>query len=140
LRKKMTEHHVKPPRLDDAFSRIVFDHFINTLDRDKVYFTEQEIKDLMKYRDLLDDELDGKSWKVLEVTSVKFRDALRRAEVMMKNAASTPFDFSNAEIYIEPTDWALDETQLSRRWYMKTKRQTLGQLVSMAGDIKINEA
>src|SRR5690606_33293565 len=75
LRKKMTEHHVKPPRLDDAFSRIVFDHFINTLDRDKVYFTEQEIKDLMKYRDLLDDELDGKSWKVLEVTSVKFRDA-----------------------------------------------------------------
>lgn len=140
LRKKMTEHHVKPPKLDDVFSRIAFDHFINTLDRDKIYFTEQEIKDLLKYRDLIDDELEGKSWKVLEVTGTKFRDALHRAELMMRDAASTPFDFTKTEIYNEPKDWALDETQLSRRWYMKTKRQTLGELVSMADEAKINEA
>lgn len=140
LRKQMAEHHVKPPAVDDAFSRVVFDNFIDALDPDKLYLTEQEINDLKRYRDLIDDELNGKSWKVLGVTAAKFKDALLRAELLIKKAASTPFDFTKEDIYSKPDIWALDESQLSLGWYNKTKRQTLGELVSLAGDAEINEA
>jgi carboxyl-terminal processing protease len=139
LRKKMIEHHVSPRPVDDVFSAIVFENFLNFLDPKKLYFTEQEINDLNQYRDRIDDELNGNSWKTLDETSRKYKDALIRAEHLIKKNSALPFDFSVSEIYNKPTEWALDESTLGRRWYLHLKITTLNELISLAGDVQIVE-
>ena len=80
LKKKMLEHHVSPRPVNDLFSETVFNYFLESLDPDKLYFTQQEINDLAAFKTKIDDELSGTSWKFLIAVEEKFKQALTRTQ------------------------------------------------------------
>ena len=139
LRKKIAANHVRPRLVDNTFSAAAFDHFLSSLDPEKLYFTEQEINDLSQFRERIDDELTGNSWKVLPETSKKFKDALIRAQHLIKKISSTSFDFTQEEVYQAEEEWALDESTLAKRWYLHLKFQALDELVDLAGEREISQ-
>jgi carboxyl-terminal processing protease len=132
LKKKILEHHVSPKPVNDLFSETVFDYFFESLDPDKLYFTQQEINDLAVYKTKIDDELAGTSWKFLDAVAEKFKQALTRTQHTINKHTGKSFSFTDNEIYHTDTTWAWDETALSQRWYLHLKFETLDELLSLS--------
>ena len=80
LRKALQENHVQPRVIDNTFSRDVFDKLLNDLDPHKLYFTEADISWLHPYRDLLDEEINGKGWIFLNRLKERYKSGLERSE------------------------------------------------------------
>ena len=55
----LEEAHYNPKKVDDEFSRKIFNKYIETLDPDKNIFLAADIKDLKKFELSIDDELHG---------------------------------------------------------------------------------
>ena len=59
LKKLILQHHFDPKPVDDHFSAKVFDHVLNALDPEKLYFTQQDITALSAFKYKIDDDLTG---------------------------------------------------------------------------------
>ena len=58
--------HYQPKKIDDAFAKAVFINFIELLDQNKIYFTQEEISDLEKSCTNIDDEIKNQKNDFLE--------------------------------------------------------------------------
>ncbi len=131
LKKKLLEYHVSPRRIDDQFSADVYNRFINSLDPDKLYFSQQDLNDLKPFETKLDDELDGISWNFLGHVTRKFKENLERSEKIVIKHTAEPFDFGKDEIYRSDTIPALDASENETRWRIHLKFETLNELIRL---------
>jgi carboxyl-terminal processing protease len=131
LKKKLLEYHVSPRRIDDRFSADVYNRFINSLDPDKLYFSQQDLDDLKAFETTLDDELEGISWNFLEHAKSKFKENLERSEKIVIKHTAEPFDFGKDEIYRSDTIPALGASENESRWRTHLKFETLNELIRL---------
>ena len=54
------QKHYSPRTIDDEFSQLLFDQFLESLDPEKLFFTTADLNAFSSFRKLLDDELNGK--------------------------------------------------------------------------------
>ncbi|CAN5194009.1 carboxy terminal-processing peptidase [soil metagenome] len=57
----LKEGHYSPRKIDDAFSLLVFNKYLNDIDPDKMYFLAKDITSFKKYQSRIDDEINGRS-------------------------------------------------------------------------------
>ena len=115
----MTSRHVAAKPVDDAFSKLLFDSFLEKIDPEKIYFTENDIEQLRGFQFELDDEFTGKKWGFLGAFSLLLKKNLARCqgyvETNKKTAVPTllrqPLVFSYS-----PYQWSKDEGALRQRW------------------------
>src|SRR5688572_4718024 len=89
LKKVLVQEHFQPKTVNDNFSQDVFKFFLETLDPDKLYFTEAELAPLRKYSTLIDDELNGTGWNFLNQLKPVYKNALTRARTTIDQLAQT---------------------------------------------------
>ena len=129
-------NHLAPRPVDDSFSVGMFRSLLKLADRRKLLLTDAEYKTLLTYSAGLDDELNGKSWKFLEVFDPLYKRSLARADSIIINLLQKPFDFSINESITttkeETFNFATDLTALSGRWSRYLKYRALDQLFDIA--------
>ena len=129
-------NHFSPRAVDDSFSAGMFRSILKTADRRKLLFTEAEYKALLMYSTGLDDELNGKSWKFMEIFEMLYKRSLTRADSIVNKLLQKPFDFLINESITtskeETFNFATDITALSARWSRYLKYRALDQLYDMA--------
>ena len=131
LKKLIFQHHLDPKPIDNSFSRQVFDLLVNTLDPDKLYFTQEDITALSVFREKVDDELTGNGWDFLKVLTERYKKSLNRTEALIAQHTKQPFDFTKKEIFIIDTLWAANDAAISTLWYKNLKYETLDELVHL---------
>ena len=87
--------HVSPKKIDDAFSKEVFNYFIKELDEDKTIFIQSDIDNLKKYEDKIDDEIhgDSKLESFYAITDV-YKKRMNEVSKFYDSLLSKPFDYS----------------------------------------------
>ena len=55
----LEEGHFSPKKIDDAFSKEVFQQFLKSLDPDKNYFLAADVEQFKKFETKIDDEIHG---------------------------------------------------------------------------------
>src|SRR5688500_1483986 len=85
VRNSLAQHHVVPKTIDNAFSNDLFNRLLEDLDPDKIYFSQADITSLEPFRNLLDDEINGKSTGFLDRLNERYKSGLQRAEKSIKN-------------------------------------------------------
>lgn len=132
LKKTLLQEHLQPRTLDDRFSAQVFDLFIESLDPDKIYFTEAEINTLRAYRTQLDDELNGNGWAFLDHFVPVYKNSLVRAESVVQQILQTPFTSQVMEYFrADTTRWPVSEQELKNKWRMWLKYHAFDRLADM---------
>ena len=127
----MLEHHVSPRPVDDAFSEFVFDHLLQTLDPNRIYFTKEDITNLVLYKTKIDDELAGASWNFLPAITQRYQECLLRSERIITEQTKIPFDLSEKEKLVADSNWTENTTDHIQRWYLNLKAETLSQLIRL---------
>ena len=118
----------RPRALNDQLSAEVYRRYLDSLDSEKLFFTQGDMNRFAPYRTQLDDAIKNQDLKAayeifnLYVKRVDERVAYARALL------AKPFDFSAKESWAYDRDkasWATDQAQLNEIWRKYVKNDAL---------------
>lgn len=115
LRNTILQNHVQPVSVDNKYSRWVFDQFIDNLDPDRLFFTQEDIRLVGPLREKIDDDLNTMSWIVLPQLTAMVKKSLERYQKSVTELGQQPVDFLKADIFDPDTTWAANEAVLKKR-------------------------
>lgn len=125
----LDNNHYRKIQLNDSLSSVILDQYIRTLDLNKTYFTQQDIKDFEKYRYQIDDltrsENVDPAYAIYQVFKKRFDE--RMAYVLSKQIYEK-FDYTADEYYETDRDkepWAKNGAELNEIWRKIIKSQAL---------------
>jgi carboxyl-terminal processing protease len=129
--------HYTQPTIDDSLSTVAFDRFLESLDPNRVFFTQQDLRDFERYRKEFDDNLlNGHLDPPFDIFR-EFRRKVERRVVFAKRLLdNNDFDFTRDESYTfdrEDVDWEPDEKSLDELWRKRVKNDVLTSRLSEDG-------
>ena len=138
----LTRMHYKPEAFDAKMSEQVFDRYIDSLDGERLFFTQADIDRFAPARDKLGDAIRNKDLSVpfaifnLYIERVGERTAFARAEL------KKGFDFTKDESYQYQRDkapWPKTDAEANDLWRKRVKNDWLRLKLAGKDDAKIRE-
>ncbi|WP_223815945.1 carboxy terminal-processing peptidase [Adhaeribacter rhizoryzae] len=126
--------HFQPEKVDDNFSKKVFDLYMKRLDVNKKFLTEADVTALKKHQLAIDDQVKLGTHDFFEQASKLYTDRVKETEAYYKEILAKPFDFDKEETIETDPDKVTrptDKAALKEAWRKYLKYQTLGQLSEM---------
>lgn len=93
----LSQAHFSPQNIDDAFSKKIFNKFINDLDPDKDIFLQSDLTALKKYETKIDDEIKGAPVEFFLAAGKIFNTRVEESSKISNDILLTPFDFTKDE-------------------------------------------
>lgn len=123
-----SRYHYHPAALDDALSERIYDHYLEALDRDKMFLLASDVAGFAPLRDTLDDALrDGHIKPAFDMFNLylqRVADRTRFARAYLK----TDIDLSADESWNfdrKDAPWAADSDALDALWRKRVKNDVL---------------
>ena len=107
----LKENHYNKLKIDDDFSGMVFNLYIQRLDYNKMYFLDKDIKSFEKYRKRLDDDFFKADLSFYNDVKSTFDLRFQEAENIVVKILEKDFDFGKEEYY---------ETDPEKRTYLSS--------------------
>lgn len=129
----LTYGHYTRSTLDDELSSRILDGYLKSLDPNKVYFTQADIKKFDKYRFKLDDFLKKRDAEVAFEIFKHYRKRMKERTELALDIIDTDFDFSKDEtitIDRDEFEWAKTKSEVKDRWFKRIKNDTLQQVMA----------
>ncbi|WP_414703896.1 carboxy terminal-processing peptidase [Pontibacter sp. 13R65] len=126
--------HYQPEKVDDAFSKKVFNLYLQRLDYNKKFLLEPDVALLRKYETQIDDQLKMGSYELFDVSADLIEKRTQEAASFYKELLNAPFDFEkeeSIELDGKKLAYAKDAAALKEAWRKQLKYQTLVQLTGL---------
>lgn len=127
----LQSRHYAAVKIDDGFSKKMYKIFIDQLDFNKRFFTQEDLQKLSSYELELDDEINNNRYQFYNLAHQLLGKRIMQAEQFCDEILAKPFDFTVDETYQtdpEKTQPAKDEADLKQRWRKYLKYYTLTRL------------
>ena len=118
----------RPMALDDSLSADIFRRYLDSLDGQKLFFTQADITRFQPYKTTLDDSIKSQN---LSAPYDIFRTYAQRVDQRVAYARSLlakPFDYTTKETFLydrEKAAWAPDQAALNDIWRKYVKNDSL---------------
>ncbi len=127
-------YHYKKVRLNDELSSKMLDKYLENLDPNHSYFTQQDINKFEKYRFILDDDLNEPDLTPAFQIFKLYRARVEyRSEYALDLLNSNKFDFSIDEDYLfdrRKSPWSINQAALDEVWRKRVKNDYLNLLMA----------
>jgi carboxyl-terminal processing protease len=111
--------HFQPKKVDDAFSKQVFDLYLKDIDSGKRFYNKADFQSMQKFENQLDDQATAGTFEFFNL-SVQLMDAsIAKTGAWYKEILAKPMSFEandNIQVDGEKLDWAKDDTEMRKRW------------------------
>jgi carboxyl-terminal processing protease len=126
-------YHVQPRAVDKVFSRDLFNQMIHALDADKIYFNEEDLRQLRVYEFELDDQLLNKKEDFLNQLIILYSRKINQTDSLLDKLALYRFDLNLNEYYTvaEDSSFAMNEAARKTKMYKLVKRNILETIVDI---------
>jgi len=125
----LSSYHYAAEELDDELSARIFEQYLERLDPNRMYFLEQDIDQLDRYRHRLDDALRAAeiepAFEIFAIYRERLEQRIEHARALLEN----DFDFTVDEEYqFDRSDspWAASADELDEIWRKRVKNDWLG--------------
>ncbi len=98
--------HLQPKPLNDAFSTALFDGMLSSLDDERIFFTQEDMKLLLPFRFSLDEEVRDRRSGFLQTLSGIYGQRLKQADTMISSIGRSAFDLNAMEKFTVAEDTA----------------------------------
>ena len=129
----INSYHYRTKPIDNTLSSSIFDNYLESLDPNHSFFLNEDIQNISKYRDKLDDALLKSE---LEPAFDIFKTYRQRVKERIEYAVSElekEFDFEIDEEYLfdrRELTWANDVEELNEIWRKRVKNDMLNLLLT----------
>ena len=124
----LARYHYKAMPLDDAMSEKIFDNYFESLDGEKLYFTQVDLDRYAPLRTRLDDAINNEDlsqpFAIYNLYQQRFADRMTYARSLLK----TKFDFTvdeTLQLDREKAPWAKNEEEVRDLWRKRVKNDWL---------------
>ncbi|MGJ9416150.1 carboxy terminal-processing peptidase [Massilia sp. CMS3.1] len=121
-------YHYKALPLDDAMSEKIFDNYFETLDSEKLYFTQADVDRFAPMRTRFDDAINNEDlaqpFAIYNLYQQRFADRMNYARGLLK----TKLDFTvdeTLQLDREKAPWAKSEDEVRDLWRKRVKNDWL---------------
>lgn len=132
--KLIEDYHYSRPRLDNSLSSAILDEYLDTLDRNRVYFLASDITAFGRYRYEMDDRArTGELEPVFDIFNLFRERTQQRIELAIELLDTEP-DFTLDEEYrIDRSElpWPVSEEEMQEVWRLRVKSDAL--ILMLAG-------
>ncbi|AKD02146.1 carboxy terminal-processing peptidase [Pontibacter korlensis] len=139
LMQGLSTGHYQPEKVDDSFSKKVFNLYLERLDYNKKFLLTSDVEKLRKYETAIDDELRQGSFQFFDMSADLIEQRIKDSEAFYKEILAKPFDFTKKEqieLDGEKLAYAKNTAELKEAWRKQLKYQTLVRLVDMQEEQK----
>jgi carboxyl-terminal processing protease len=126
--------HVQPRPLDDALSANLYAVLLESLDDQRIFFTQEDIARFAPWQLKLDDEVGTRQTAFLQLLLTTYKLRLQQADTMVDNICKTPYNFSLKEklTIAEDTAYPSGVAGMRTKLYKLMKGAVLDALVDYA--------
>lgn len=127
----LTQGHYQPTTIDDAFSKAVFDDFLEILDPSKHYFLQSDIDEFLPYKTLIDDQILINDLSFFYLVHARYLDRVQETKAYYQEILNTPMDLTKEATYsvdFENSTFATTQEELLQIWYKQLKMRLLNRL------------
>ena len=127
----LTRGHYVQKELNDEFSEMVFNNFIDGLDPSKRYFTKNDLKEFSKYKFQIDNQLKESDIAFYSLVYGRFLDKIKNAKNYYSAILKKPFNYKKDEIIdldYKKIAYASSEKELLNFWRKQLKLQTIDRI------------
>jgi carboxyl-terminal processing protease len=125
----LDNNHYRKLSLNDSMSSVILDEFIKSLDNNKTYFTQSDLKSFEAFRYKIDDLTRAENVDLAYDVYAVFRKRFNtRMDYIFKTLLKQQFTYTSDEYYESDRDkepWAKDEQELNEVWRKIVKSQAL---------------
>jgi len=131
LKNILTRGHFVVKDMNDDFSEIVYNSFIDGLDPSKRYFTQEDLKEFSKYKYKIDNQLLEDDLSFYKLVYGRFLHKIKNAKSYYGDLLAQPFNFNENEtidLDYEKVPFAKNDSELIDYWRKQLKLQTLSRI------------
>ncbi|WBX73333.1 carboxy terminal-processing peptidase [Tenacibaculum pacificus] len=142
LKNILSRYHYVKKELNDDFSEHVYNNFIDGLDPNKRYFTQEDLKEFSQFKYEIDDQLKNTEIDFYKLVYNRFLEKLSAAKNNYRTLLTQPFNYKkNEEINVdyEKIPFAANEIELVDYWRKQLKLSILSR-IEEAEDVQNKEA
>jgi carboxyl-terminal processing protease len=128
----LEEGHFSPKKIDDQFSKDVFQKYLKALDPDKNYFLASDIEQFKKFETKIDDEIHGAKLESFFLINEIYKKRVDEVSLLYKELLQKPFDFNADELYVDDYDkLSFPKTEAARKesWRKRIKYDVLNRYI-----------
>ena len=138
----LEQGHYSPKKIDDGFSKLVLNKFIEDLDNDKNIFLQGDIEEFNKYDNKIDDEIHGAELMSFYTINEVYLKRLNETAVLYKDILAKPFEFTKEEtLMLDREKLSNPKTETERKdiWRKRLKYMVLNRYADMLDDREKNK-
>ena len=126
--------HYQPEKVDDNFSKRVFDLYLKHLDYRKQFLLATDIEQLRRYQTQIDDEVQNGTHEFLDLSNKLMADRIKEMQGLYREILAKPFDFTADESFqtdFEKAPFPADKAAQHELWRKLLKYETLSRVSEM---------
>jgi carboxyl-terminal processing protease len=130
----LTAAHYQPEKVDDAFSKRVFDLYLKHLDYRKQFLLATDVDQLRRYQTRIDDEVKAGTHEFLDLSTKLMADRTKEMQGLYRELLAKPFDFTVDETFqtdFEKAAFPADKAAQRELWRKLLKYETLSRVSEM---------
>lgn len=132
--KRIKNQHYAPKPVDDNFSKVIWQNYLNALDANRNTLLKSDVDALRKYETLIDDELEAGSLEYFNAIYAISMQRLNELPAIYRAVLASPMDFSKKEtVQADRTklDFPGSEADRKEIWRKSLKYQVLRKMMEI---------
>ncbi|OAV43734.1 carboxy terminal-processing peptidase [Lewinella sp. 4G2] len=134
MMRNLARFHYQPLQIDDELSKRAYDFYLDDVDGNRLFFTQQDIKAFEGQRLAIDDQINAGSYEFFELVQKHMDAAVDKTEKIYTEILSEPFALErggNITLRNEDdSEWTKNDQQLRQYWEEYLKRDILNQITN----------
>ncbi len=130
----LSQAHYQPEKLDDAFSKRVFDLSLKRDDYRKTFLLASDVESLRHYQNDIDDEIKNSRSDFFDLSTKLMAQRVKEMQALYREILAKPFDFTTQETFqTDPEKAAFPVDKAAQRdlWRKMLKYETLSRVSEM---------
>ncbi|MEN9697599.1 MAG: hypothetical protein RLZ56_1020 [Bacteroidota bacterium] len=133
----LESEHYSPRKIDDQFSKEVFDAYLKALDPEKNIFLQTDIDSLRIFQNTLDDEIHGAKIQFEPAVSAVYDRRFAQVKADFDAIIKAPFDYTiddSIRMEGDSLHYPANAQERYTRWYKLVKYKSLERFVALMED------
>jgi len=131
VRDALTNVHLQPRPVNDELSAEVYENYLEALDYNKLFLTQEELNKLAPFRYLLDDAFHQSNTAFFELSYDLITNRIESSKNLYTELLKEPFDYTNTEYTwtdAESKSFAADQSVLIDEWRKHLKWRIINRI------------
>ncbi|MBK8517826.1 MAG: carboxy terminal-processing peptidase [Saprospiraceae bacterium] len=129
--------HLKPKEIDNTFSAMVYKTYLERIDGQKRFLTQEDLNKLKNFELLIDDEVNNRTFEFFNASLPLLDAGTEKAKSYFTESISAPMNFTKGDPLETDTDkiaYAKNDTELKAQWKNIVQFEVMSKWVQLIKD------